>query len=195
MEHSRIMSEINLRERICINKDQLNEIENQVLLQHHIQRYSFARQYVSGRVLDISCGCGYGTYMLQTNPDVSNVVGVDCDVDSIVFAKSNYSTSKTNYILSSVEKFSYPSAFDWVVCMETIEHLDHPEYIVKFCVKNGVKNVLISYPMKKTTHYNPYHKTDFDLDSARTLFYPRYRQYDNYEFFRATMCIFFERIN
>ena len=45
--------------------------DDQASLQIHMQRYEFAALHLSGqRVLDMACGCGYGTALLaERNPD------------------------------------------------------------------------------------------------------------------------------
>lgn len=52
-------------------------------LTDHLERYSFASKYVSGKgVLDIACGTGYGTEMLK-KAGAECVTGVDISREAI----------------------------------------------------------------------------------------------------------------
>jgi len=53
------MSNIDSNERVILGKSPPN------VVQEHVERYAFAREYVwRQRVLDVACGSGYGSAML-----------------------------------------------------------------------------------------------------------------------------------
>jgi 2-polyprenyl-3-methyl-5-hydroxy-6-metoxy-1,4-benzoquinol methylase len=60
--------------------------------------------------------------------------------------------------------------FDMLVCLETIEHL--PDYnIIKDLVDRcRINEIIISFPNKKTTHYNKYHLWDISKEDVIRLF-------------------------
>ncbi|NKB43956.1 MAG: hypothetical protein GKS03_06710 [Alphaproteobacteria bacterium] len=58
-------------ERLFIPRDQVETLEKDILLRRHVERYAVARQFVYGTVVDLACGCGYGTHILAKNPDVN----------------------------------------------------------------------------------------------------------------------------
>ena len=56
------MKKSRVRERIYLDRSKLEEFEIDILNRRHIERYAMVRQWLWGKVLDVSCGCGYGTY-------------------------------------------------------------------------------------------------------------------------------------
>ena len=94
----------------------------------HMLRYALVAPFVKGkRVLDISCGTGYGSHYLACQ-GAATVVAVDVDSDAIEFASKFYSHPSIHYIQSdahSVPELNDQS-FDIIVSFETIEHLQHP---------------------------------------------------------------------
>ena len=52
-------------ERVYITPKELDEIENRYIITRHVERYAIVRQYCYGDVLDIACGCGYGSKLLS----------------------------------------------------------------------------------------------------------------------------------
>jgi len=73
-------------QHIYLSREQLLEIEKRVRIQRHVERYALLRQFAKGVICDAACGCGYGSYLLSTNPDVTSVIGLDCNEDIIDFA-------------------------------------------------------------------------------------------------------------
>jgi len=91
----------------------------------HIQRYNFAREYVSGQVLDIACGVGYGSYVLSWR--AKHVTGVDVSGEAIAEAAAQH--QRPNILFHHGDLASLPAnpaEFDAAVCLETIEHLSDP---------------------------------------------------------------------
>src|SRR5690606_24231339 len=76
-------------------------------LRIHMERYDFAAVRLTGtRVLDMACGCGYGSDRLaELNPD-KTVVGVDIDPAAIAFARAHYQRPNLSYICADAETFS-----------------------------------------------------------------------------------------
>ncbi|MGC2236783.1 MAG: class I SAM-dependent methyltransferase [Pyrinomonadaceae bacterium] len=181
-------------ERFYFDKEELNEIERQYAIEMHYMRYHFARQHIKGVVLDIACGCGYGTYMLtQKTPDVSNVIGVDIYQEAIDYANEHYKNDRNEFICSSIEDFYTDKQINFAVSIETIEHLEHPDQLVNLFKSLRIDEALITYPTRKTTHYNPYHKHDFTFQAIEKLFSPDYTIYDHYQYHREFIYIFLKR--
>ena len=180
-----------IKERIYLSKDELQEITTRLSINMHIIRYVFSRQYVKGNVLDIACGCGYGSYLLtQRNPDISQVVGVDESKDAVEHANKHFKSEKVDFINSTIEDFNYDKQFDYGVSIETIEHLKKPEKLVDLFNRNKTKKLILTFPTIKSTHFNPYHLHDFKLDDIKKLFLPNYEVYDTYEYDRQFMYVF-----
>lgn len=155
-------------ERILLTKEQFLEIEHQIRLQEHLRRYAAVRRFIYGRVIDFACGCGYGTHLLSTNPDVSVVVGVDKDKESIDWAKKEYETDKCKFLCEDVTHIN--EKFDTLVSLETIEHFEENE-IYRSVIKNcEINQIIISYPNKKSTHFNPFHVRDLNVQQVSDIF-------------------------
>jgi SAM-dependent methyltransferase len=84
----------------------------------HYARYLWAASIVSGDVLDVACGTGYGTRLLAER---SRVTGVDRDERALELARSRASS---RFIKALVPPIPLADAsFDFVVCFETVEHI------------------------------------------------------------------------
>lgn len=155
-------------ERIMLDRKLVDEIEQDMLIRRHIERYALVRQYAFGRVIDAACGVGYGTYLVSKNPDVEEIVGVDCDKETIKFAKENYEGGKISFECKTFDQMD--EEFDVMLSLETIEHLEHPEMLAEMAKRCNVKEIIVSYPTKKTTHYNKFHLWDFDQAEIKYIF-------------------------
>lgn len=155
-------------ERQFISKENLSSVEKDMIVGNHIKRYSLIRRFCYGKVLDLACGCGYGSYLVAGNPDVTSVTGVDIDQGSISWAQKEYSTPKNEFVLASSENIS--DQFDTLVCIETIEHIKDTSTIPNLVERCNINNLIISFPDKKTTHYNKFHMHDFVRQDIIDLF-------------------------
>lgn len=164
--------------RIVLDKQTVDQIEEDMLIRRHIERYALVRQYMFGRVLDAACGVGYGTYLLAKNPDVTYINGVDSDSESIEFANLNFKNEKTNFECNKIENVA--GDYDVLVSLETIEHLEEPKVLAEMAERCCIKEILVSYPVKKTTHYNKYHLWDLDAYEVKHIF-------SNYECINSIM--------
>src|SRR5688500_9968286 len=92
-------------ERIFLTKEQLLVVEEQIRISRHVARYALLRQYAYGHVVDIACGCGYGSHLLSTNPDVQHVTGVDASAEAIGHALAHFQNPKTTFVDCGMESF------------------------------------------------------------------------------------------
>jgi 2-polyprenyl-3-methyl-5-hydroxy-6-metoxy-1,4-benzoquinol methylase len=155
-------------ERIVLDKALVDKMEEDMLIRRHIERYALVRQYLFGNVLDAACGVGYGTYLLAKNPDVTSIRGVDCDNESIAFANSNFKSDKIFFENNKIEDVI--GEYDILVSLETIEHLEEPIVLAELAERCNIKEIIVSYPTKKTTHYNKYHHWDLDTADLKYIF-------------------------
>jgi 2-polyprenyl-3-methyl-5-hydroxy-6-metoxy-1,4-benzoquinol methylase len=98
------------------------------MLLEHIARYYFATPYVKGRVLDIACGTGYGSHMTakERKREVTEIVAVDLDSETLKYANVEYNHQKITYVQGDVTDCNLPErlgTFDTILCFETIEHV------------------------------------------------------------------------
>ncbi|MBI3854709.1 MAG: class I SAM-dependent methyltransferase [Planctomycetes bacterium] len=91
-------------------------------LQEHLARYRFAREQARGRILDVACGTGYGTAMLDA-------VGADLSLEALRYARRH----PARYVAADAARLPFDRAFDTVVSFETIEHVPDPERFVAEC--------------------------------------------------------------
>ncbi|HEU4470471.1 MAG TPA: class I SAM-dependent methyltransferase [Flavisolibacter sp.] len=155
-------------ERIQISKSDLLQIENQIRFQEHIRRYASARRFLYGKVLDFACGCGYGSHLLSTNPEVSKVVGVDKDEESIAWAKKEFETAKCEF--RCVDVLDLHEKFDTLISLETIEHFENNDIYHQVLKNCQIDQLILSYPNKKSTHFNPFHVRDVIAQDVCTAF-------------------------
>lgn len=165
-------------ERIIIDKENIDALEEDIIIRRGIERYMYVRQFVYGNVLDTACGVGYGSYLMSKNPDVKCITAVDRSEKAIANAKECFSKENVNFILGSPETIN--GKFDVLVSLETIEHLADPVILKDLVERCKIPEIIISFPKKKTTHYNPYHLWDYTKEDILRIFdnYVCYRVYD-----------------
>jgi len=163
-------------ERIYIDKQDVQDILSDISYQRHIERYGMVRQWCFGNVLDFATGCGYGSWMISHNPDVNKVIGIDIDGSAIAHANENFKDKNVNFILteglnvkSHLDEMGIKE-IDVLVSMETIEHIKDSSLVPKVADLVKAKNVIVSFPSKKSTHFNPYHLHDFRTQDILDLF-------------------------
>ena len=160
-------------ERIVPDKLQ-DGTTGQETLAFHLERYEFASKHiVSGDVLDIACGVGYGTsYLAEKNVDVHSITGVDISRGAIEYAKERYQHSKINFVVADAMLYQVEKKYDVIISLETIEHLPQPELFIQNMQRQLKSNGLMisSVPVTPSVDANPHHLTDFTQKSFRRIF-------------------------
>src|SRR5688572_11194138 len=83
--------------------------------QAHLRRYQWAMPQISGRVLDIACGTGYGSELIATR---ASVVGIDNERRAIDRARARVPNGL--FKLADVPPIpEADSSFDAIVAFET----------------------------------------------------------------------------
>lgn len=106
------------------------------MLLEHLARYYFATPYVKGRVLDIACGTGYGSHMTakERKREVTQIVAVDLDQETLNYANVEYNHQKIEYVQGDVTDRTLPERlgeFDTILCFETIEHVEDDRAVME----------------------------------------------------------------
>ncbi len=140
----------------------------------HEKRYVFALPWCEGReVLDVACGVGYGTAI--AGRVAARVVGGDVDETSIAYARGRYASDNVEFRVLDAEVLPFePESFDTVLSFETIEHLDHPEALVREAARvlRTRGTWLVSTPrVDATTHApaNPHHRVEYSAPDLEAL--------------------------
>ncbi|MRG87230.1 class I SAM-dependent methyltransferase [Salinibacillus xinjiangensis] len=107
-----------------------------MLLLEHIARYQFALPYAVGRVLDLSCGAGYGTHFVtkKRKKQIDEVIGIDIDQDIIEYAKGKYYHPQSSFMVKDATDLTLPNQigqFDSILSFETLEHIEDEEKLLK----------------------------------------------------------------
>jgi 2-polyprenyl-3-methyl-5-hydroxy-6-metoxy-1,4-benzoquinol methylase len=136
----------------------------------HVNRYLFAKQHVTGRVLDAACGCGYGSKILLEN--AVEVVGVDYSLEAIGWAREFF--RGPHFIRGKIEESPWTGQFETVVSLETLEHLQNPEEALKAFRRSCIGTLIASVPNE---NLYPFKAEVFANDES-----PHFRHYRPEEF-------------
>ncbi|MGF2616727.1 class I SAM-dependent methyltransferase [Rossellomorea aquimaris] len=98
------------------------------MLLEHLARYYFAMEYAKGRVLDISCGTGYGSKIIAKarKAFLDEIIAVDNHEETLQYAKAKHYHPLIQYLKMDAEDPKLPGTlgqFDLIISFETIEHL------------------------------------------------------------------------
>jgi 2-polyprenyl-3-methyl-5-hydroxy-6-metoxy-1,4-benzoquinol methylase len=156
-------------ERLYFDPHTLRRIERELATRRHIERYTMLRQWCHGVVIDCACGCGYGTNLISKNPDVSKAIGIDVSEEAISWANENFKEDNIEFICANMFNLQKLSA-DVLVSIETIEHIKKTDKYISALHKISANELILSYPTKKSTHYNRFHYYDFKYEEIEKLF-------------------------
>ena len=135
----------------------------------HTFRYYCARGFVEKgwRVLDLGCGCGFGSEIL--GKVAAAVLGIDVHQATTEHAKKAHSVNGVSFFCSSAEEFKYPGPADMTVMIEALEHFDDPEGVLLKVMENTKHRIFVTIPIIKTVGVNPHHKTDWTFQGFNDL--------------------------
>lgn len=98
----------------------------------HLARYKHACKYMpdNARILDMACGCGYGSFLMSQENKCQEVTGIDISLDAIKYAEKYYSSSKTNFLEGNCFEIQLQQDYNFATCFETIEHIQNAELLL-----------------------------------------------------------------
>ncbi|KGP71087.1 class I SAM-dependent methyltransferase [Pontibacillus yanchengensis] len=159
------------------------------LLLEHMARYQFALPYVQGRVLDLSCGAGYGTHMMakERKHETEEVIGIDIDEEIIHYAKGAYHHPKSSFKVMNAVDPDLPEklgTFDTIISYETYEHIKEEELLLQnyYRLLKPGGTLLVSTPFGKGRGKecgSPFHVHQLTPEEFQELF----TDYRSTEFF------------
>ena len=131
-------------------------------------------------ILDVACGCGYGSFLLAKSFPSAQVIGADYDINAIKYAHKNYSLPNLEYVFGDVTLWQEtlgPTVFDCINSFDTIEHVQHREIMMENLVRHldAKGHLLLSTPCAK-----PY----LDLHPEWKCHYIRYNAIALYDFLK-----------
>ncbi len=181
-----------------MNKEFMNPlIEESYLSIQHIERYKFAYRLIKKllgknrdiKILDIACGYGYGSVMLN---NLGFIVGADYDYYAVLGAKRHMGVE--NVVQANALSLPFKDeSFDVVVSFETIEHVDEGELFVeemKRVLKEG-GIFICSTPNVKYTAHPPFHLKEYAPEEFYELLSNHFNEVERY----AQYFSFVDRIN
>ena len=123
--------------------------------------------------MDIGCGTGHGTFMLAGIVG-AKIVGIDPGVETIQYARQNYSSDNIEYTNDDVESFAKKSSgFDYVVSRHALEHVeDGLNFALKIVCRN---RLMVNVPFNESEG-NIHHKVHRIKEN-------NFASYPNKEFF------------
>lgn len=135
------------------------------LEREHVARYRWAGRWVAGKtVLDVACGTGYGSALLQ-QAGARRVVAVDHHAPALAFAAARYPGPRHVRADALALPFARAS-FDMVVSLETVEHLSDPVGFVegvRALLGTGGLAALSTPEPARSDGSNPYHLHEMSL--------------------------------
>jgi SAM-dependent methyltransferase len=150
--------------------------ENYWYRRHLVVYEWIATRVAGGRVLDMACGEGYGSNVLARS--AAAVVGVDANPEAHEHAAARYTATNLRFERGLVETYGEPGAYDAVVFLQTIEHVQDPEAVLRhfrsLLAPGGVAyvstpNLLTLAPPGATKSDNPWHIKEYRADEFREL--------------------------
>lgn len=143
----------------------------------HLARYQLPASIANGKsVLDIGCGNGYGSNILAL-AKASFVCGIDASQSSIEKARNTFRQSNLKFEQFEVSPKSEAQLglFDLITCIETLEHVENPSYLLQFIARNlmegGLAFITIpnDYYFYEESESNPFHLNKWTFSEFQEL--------------------------
>ncbi|MFA5559169.1 MAG: class I SAM-dependent methyltransferase [Methanofastidiosum sp.] len=146
-------------------------------LYNHFGRYFYASKLLdiqkTDSIIDASCGCGYGSYILSKK--VCKVFGLDINIDNLSLAKKHYNNDNIEYY-SYDEFFKTYFVVDKILLIETFEHI--PQKDIDQFIKNLLNHLkqggsmFITVPLgnNEASSYNQWHCNEPSIDFLYGMF-------------------------
>ncbi|OYX36434.1 MAG: hypothetical protein B7Y99_01470 [Caulobacterales bacterium 32-69-10] len=147
----------------------------------HLMRYHWAARFARAgdRILDAACGMGYGAWLLASQTEAAEVLGLDIDEAGIAYARQAFSgLDKLRFEIAGLPEGLArlsENSFDLITSFETLEHVVDPaallEAFARLLAPGG--RVLVSVPNDWSDETgrdpNPYHFDVYDWPKLKAL--------------------------
>jgi len=141
----------------------------------HLAVYEWIAARCGGlEVVDLACGEGYGTAVLAGR--AARVTGVDANPEAHEHARLRYGRPGVGFVRELVESYAEPC--DAVVFLQTIEHVQNPEGLmrhIRSLLRPGgtayvsTPNLLTLAPAGAEKSDNPWHVREYRPEEFRSL--------------------------
>ncbi|HAP67322.1 MAG TPA: hypothetical protein DCQ99_05920 [Nitrospinae bacterium] len=169
-------------ERLVIGKaDRNTELQ-------HIQRYYFAKNLTKDKtVLDVGCGSGYGTAILDKS--AKSIVGIDISFKTVLFSyqqvKHTRGKRKLFFVCADARNLPFKeNIFEVITAFEVIEHIEqYNTFLLELKrVSQGIS--LISTPNSRLTlknsevPLNVFHKFEWTFEEFQNVIQRHFSLFD-----------------
>ncbi len=111
---------------------------------HHLLRYEWAVKTIAQfgqltSVLDIACGCGYGSFMIASQFPSIQVTGIDYDPIAIKTAMSSYELPNLTFRQGDMTHWDESigsKRYECITSFDTLEHISHREIALENLVNH-----------------------------------------------------------
>lgn len=137
----------------------------------HVARYQWAAKMLpkGSRIVDFSCGVGYGTKILSDAGHKAS--GFDIDEEALAYGREHYPHGG-EYLQANGNAPGELGDYDAAVCFETIEHLEDPRPLLK-ALRVSAPLLIASVPNEDVM--------PFEISPGVTTEF-HFRHYTKYEF-------------
>lgn len=149
------------------------EMSDNVIYQRHLVAYNYALSNISGNVLEVGCGEGYGLSLLAHK--AAEYIAIDKFTPDLSRFAANL--ANVRFIPMSVPPLGFPdNTFDYIVSFQVIEHIEEDEELVKEMarvLKPGGQLILTTPNKKMSLTRNPWHIREYTV-AELTMLLKRY---------------------
>ncbi len=140
-----------------------------VIYQRHLVAYNTALKQVSGKVLEVGCGEGYGVGILA--PKTNEYIAIDKFQTNLDAYTKKFEQVVFEQV--SVPPLPYPdNTFDYIVSFQVIEHIEEDEALVKEMqrvLKPGGVMIMTTPNIKMSLTRNPWHVREYTVQGLQNL--------------------------
>ena len=122
---------------------------------------------VGKTALDLGCGDGLVSKLLLQKGFL--VTGIDSNKKGLKLAKEL--APKGDYIVADLDNYSSAWVYDYMVCLNAIEHIENPKNIVKIFKENvSGKGLIITDKRIDGNELKYHHHQEFNIKELKELF-------------------------
>ena len=147
-----------------------SDASENVIFQRHLVAYQEASRLISGKVLEVGSGMGYGIQILA--PKSAQYVAIDkYKTDISEQAKLNNNIEFFQLEIPPLTGFQ-DNSFDYVVTFQVIEHIQNDDFFVQEIhrvLKPHGKLILTTPNIKMSLTRNPWHVREYTIGELKTL--------------------------